>query len=414
VINAKKRKEENIMTDRNIKHPNILISGASIAGPALAYWLSQYGFHPTIVEQAPVLREGGYKVDIRGAAIEVAERTGILPAIWQASTNMRGGTYVNSENKPVATLSADILNFREGRDDEIVRGELSHILYERTRDEVEYLFGDSITSIEQSEDGVQVTFRHAAPRTFDLVVGADGLHSNVRALVFGEESQFIRYLGAYVSIFTTPNIFNLDHWELYYNMPGKIAGQYSAHDTSEAKSFFYFASPLLHYDYHDSEQQKKILIERFKGEGGPIPQILEAVWDTPDFYFDSLSQIHVDHWSSGRTALIGDAAYCASPGSGQGTSLALVGAYVLAGELADAQGDYRVAFARYENTIRGYIEANQKLGVEGVKDTLPRTATEIWFRTQIVRLLPYIPWKISKMTKSTQNAANSISLKDYR
>ncbi|HTK06180.1 MAG TPA: FAD-dependent monooxygenase [Ktedonobacteraceae bacterium] len=405
-----------MIKDQNLKNRHILISGASLAGPALAYWLHRYGFYPTIVEQAPTLREGGYKVDIRGVAIDVAEWMGILADIRQSSTNMRGGTYMNSRNKPIACLPADLLNFREGRDDEIVRGELSHILYERTCNEVEYIFGDSITSIIQDKEKVQITFKHAAPRTFDLVVGADGLHSNVRALSFGDESQFIRYLGAYVSIFTTPNFFHLDHWELYYNTPGKVAGMYSARDTIDAKSFFYFTSPPLHYDYHDSEQQKKLLIEQFAGDGGPIPQILEAVWDAPDFYFDSLSQIQMDCWSTGRTVLLGDAAYCASPASGQGTSLALVGAYILAGELAEVRGDYKMAFARYESTIRKYVEANQKLGIEGVKDAIPRTQTEVWFRTQMIRLLPYLPWKdliARKMTRATQQAANAITLKSY-
>ncbi|GCE50211.1 FAD binding domain-containing protein [Thermosporothrix hazakensis] len=205
----------------------ILISGASITGPTLAYWLSRYGFQPTIVEQAPTLREGGYKVDIRGVAIDVIEWMGLLPAIRQASTQMKGGTYVDSRKRPVASIPADILNYREGRDDEVVRGDLSRILYEHTRDDVEYLFGDSITAIEQHEDGVQVSFRHAAPRTFDLVIGADGLHSNVRTLAFGDEAQFIRHLGAYVSIFSTPNFFQLDHHELYYPLPGKIVGSYS-------------------------------------------------------------------------------------------------------------------------------------------------------------------------------------------
>lgn len=404
------------MKGQTNENRRILISGASIAGPTLAYWLSRYGFSPTIVEIAPALREGGYKVDIRGGAIDVTERMGILPVIWRASTNMREGTIVDSSNQPIATLPADLLNYREGRDDEIVRGELSRILYERTCSDVEYLFGDSITSLEESEDGVHVTFKHAAPCTFDLVVGADGLHSNVRLLAFGDESQFIHYLGAYTSIFTTPNFFHLDRQEMYYYTPGKVVGTYSTGESADAKSFFYFSSPPLRYDYHNSEQQKKILLEHFKGDRGPTSQLLEAVWDTPDFYFDSLSQIHLHHWSTGRVVLIGDAGYCASPGSGQGTSLALIGAYVLAGELAAASGDYQVAFARYESELRSYVERNQQLGVQGVRDALPRTPLEILFRTQIIRMLPHLPSKelvAGKLSRGTQAAANAISLKDY-
>nr|BBH87775.1 FAD-dependent oxidoreductase [Thermosporothrix sp. COM3] len=394
----------------------ILISGASITGPTLAYWLSRYGFQPTIVEQAPTLREGGYKVDIRGVAIDVIEWMGLLPAIRQASTQMKGGTYVDSRKRPVASIPADILNYREGRDDEVVRGDLSRILYEHTRDDVEYLFGDSITAIEQHEDGVQVSFRHAAPRTFDLVIGADGLHSNVRTLAFGDEAQFIRHLGAYVSIFSTPNFFQLDHHELYYPLPGKIVGSYSAHDTEDAKAFFYFMSPQLTYDYRDYQQQKQLLVEQFAGEGGIVPQLLEVVWDAPDFYFDSLSQIYMDYWSAGRVVLAGDAGYCASPASGQGTSLALVGAYVLAGELAEAHGDYRTAFARYEDVLRGYVTANQNLGAQGVGDSIPRTRIEIGLRTLMLRLLSLLPRQrslVGKMSQATQQAANAIKLKHY-
>ncbi|GHO49774.1 FAD-dependent monooxygenase [Ktedonospora formicarum] len=195
-----------------------------------------------------------------------------------------------------------------------------------------------------------------------------------------------------------------------------MVGIYSAGDTADAKSFFYFTSPLLHYDYRDSEQQKHLLTEQFAKNGGMTSRLLEAVWDAPDFYFDSLSQIHMKHWSTGRVVLIGDAAYCASPGSGQGTSLALIGAYVLAGELAEACGDHQVAFARYESELRGYVEANQQLGAQGVKDSIPRTQLEIQLRTQMIRMLPHLPWKgflTGKMARATQTAANAITLKDY-
>jgi len=399
-----------------MKNKNILISGASIAGPALAYWLCRYGFRPTIVERTPTLRKGGYKVDIRGIAVEVVERMGILADIQQASTNIKGGTFVNNDNKPIATMPADFFNSREGRDDEIMREDLSRILYDRTRSSVEYIFGDSITSITQGAEDVTVTFEQGEPRTFDLVIGADGLHSNVRKLAFGDESRFIRHLDAYVSIFTTPNFLHLDHWEVYHYAPGKFVSLYSARERSRAMSFFFFTSPPLDYDYRDSEQQRKLLATLFSGDKWQqIPSLLKAVWDAPDFYFDSVSQIQMDRWSVGRTVLLGDAAYCPSPASGQGTSLALVGAYVLAGELAEASGDYATAFARYESTIRGYVAANQKLA-GSVKDFVPQTWTQLWFRTQALRVLPYLPWKslvAGKMMRDVQQAANAITLKSY-
>ncbi|WP_432143019.1 FAD-dependent monooxygenase [Streptomyces sp. bgisy084] len=237
----------------------VLISGASIAGPALAHWLHRYGFAVTVVERAPELRTGGYKVDIRGAAVEVAERMGILADIQRASTDMRTGAYVNDDGKRIATLPAAIFGARVGRDDEIMRGDLPRILYERTRADVEYVFGDSITSLTERPDehghgrgsdgtgGVNVTFERGAPRRFDLVVGADGVHSNVRRLAFGPEEQFVRHLGAYISAFSLPNELGLDREELYHAVPGRLSCVYSSAGDPAAKGMLTFRSPRLAY-----------------------------------------------------------------------------------------------------------------------------------------------------------------------
>ncbi|GCE46237.1 2-polyprenyl-6-methoxyphenol hydroxylase-like FAD-dependent oxidoreductase [Thermosporothrix hazakensis] len=338
---------------------NILISGASIAGPALAYWLTRYGFRPTVVERTPALREGGYKLDIRGKAVEVVERMGILADIRQVSTGMKEGTFVDRNGKAVVSMSAEFFNSRQEQDDEVMRTDLSRIIYERTRSDVEYLFNDSITSITEGQNGVAVTFERGKPRVFDLVIGADGIHSNVRRLVFGDESRFLHNLGAYISIFTAPNFLDLDRQELYYYAPGKFVSLFSAQDRSKAMSFFFFSSPPLSHDYRNIEQQKGLLTSFFSGDGWQIPRLLKDVWDAPDFYFDSVSQIHMDRWSAGRIALLGDAAYCPSPASGQGTSLALIGAYVLAGELALASGDYTTAFTRKRQKAPGFSQGDR-------------------------------------------------------
>ncbi|WP_220207881.1 FAD-dependent monooxygenase [Reticulibacter mediterranei] len=395
-----------------MKNKNILISGASIGGPALAYWLARYGFHPTVVEQAPALREGGYAIDIRGAARLVSERMGIMEAVREATTKARGMSYVNSANKVQANMTVDQLG-GEGivSEFEILRGDLSHILYAVTKDTTEYIFNDSITSLVQNEDGVRVTFRRSEPRTFDLVIGADGLHSNVRALTFGDESQFIRHLGYYVSIFTAANHMHLDHWQLVYNMPGKLAGIYSSRQNSEAKAMFYFTSPPLSYDRHNSQEQKEIVAKMFAGEGWEIPQLLKAMQDAPDFYFDSISLIQMPCWSKGRVSLVGDAGYCPSPLSGQGTNLALVGAYVLAGELKEASGDYRTAFARYEEVMREYVERNQKAAQEGGQWFVAPTRLMIWLRNLNIGMLPYLPWK-GLIIKAIQQQY-AITLKNY-
>lgn len=398
-----------------MKNRDILISGASVAGPALAYWLRRYGFNPTIVERAPAPRDGGQAIDIRGTARVAAERMGILDDIRRAHTGAHGMSFVNSSGKRVASMGADLLGDSGGMiaDIEILRGDLVHILHAATRDHVEYIFGDSITAISQGESSVTATFERSQPRTFDLVIGADGLHSNVRSLAFGEESRFVHHLGAYVSIFPTANMLNLDGWELMYTVPGKTAGIYPIRGGTAANAMFFFASPPLHYDRHDTAQQKHILAQTFAGMGWEVSRLLAAMWDAPTFYFDAASQIHMDHWSSGRVALLGDSAYCASPLSGQGTSLALVGAYVLAGELAVSAGDHPAAFARYEHEMRAYVKAAQKFATGASSFLTPRSPLQIGLRNQMLRMLPYMPWR-GAIAGSAQKLASTVTLKDYQ
>jgi 2-polyprenyl-6-methoxyphenol hydroxylase-like FAD-dependent oxidoreductase len=393
---------------------DILISGAIIAGLALAYWLRQYGFNPTAVEQAPAPREGGYAVDLRGAAREAAERMGIMADVRRAHVGTRGLSYVNCADEPVASMSSDLLGDSGGAiaEIEILRGDLIRILYAAAGDDVEYIFEDSISSISQGEEGVGVTFQRGEPRHFDLVVGADGLHSNVRALAFGDELEFVRDLGAHVSIFTTPNHLDLDGWELMYSTPRKTAAMYPARHNTEAKAMFFFASEPFPYDRHDIGGQKKILAEAFAGGGWEVPRLLEAMWGASDFYFDTVSQVHMDRWSSGRAVLVGDAGYCPSPMAGVGTSLALVGAYVLAGELKAAGGDHRRAFVRYEEEMREYVEQGQKLAKGNATGLIPRSRLQIRIRNQIIRMLPYLPWR-GLIAGGVQKAANAITLKDY-
>jgi 2-polyprenyl-6-methoxyphenol hydroxylase-like FAD-dependent oxidoreductase len=401
------------------KNPDVLISGGSVAGLALAYWLRHHGFNPTVVERAPAPRPGGYKIDIRGAALGVVERMGILDEIRRASTDMLGSSLVDGEGKRLATMDADLFGGREGDDVEIMRGDLARILHGRIAEGVEYIFDDSVTAVTEHEDGVDVTFERSAPRTFDLVVGADGLHSNVRSLVFGDESRFIRDLGYHISIFTTPNHLGLDRWELMHPAPGKSAGMYSTRQDAQAKAMFIFASGALDHDHRDVARQKKILAETFAGGAWEVSRLLDSMWDAPDFYFDSISQIHMDRWSSGRTVLVGDAGYGPSPASGQGTSLALVGAYVLAGELAAAAGDHRTAFARYEEEMRDFVTQNQKLAQTNIKGMVVTSKAQIWIQTRMLRLLPHLPtsWSdrvIGRITETIRKAATAITLKDYR
>jgi 2-polyprenyl-6-methoxyphenol hydroxylase-like FAD-dependent oxidoreductase len=390
-----------------MKNKTILISGASVAGPALAYWLSRYGFNPTVVERAPAVRPGGYAVDFRGAAMKALERMGIVGEIRKLETRTGAITIVNKANRKIASMPD---GFTSG-ELEIMRGDLAGVLYAVTRHNAEYIFDDSITGINEDEDGAEVTFGRSGSRRFDLVVAADGLHSNVRALAFGEESRFIHHLGYYIAIFTTPNFMNLDHSGLYYGTLGKRVGIFSARENTEAKASFFFASPPLEYDRRDIVRQKQILGDKFARDQWQVPRLLQMMDDAPDFYFDSISQIRMERWSAGRAVLLGDAAHCASPLSGMGTSMAVVGAYILAGELKEANGDYTVAFARYEALMRDFVTQCQKLA-EGADWFVPRTRLKLWFSQQMWKVLPYTPWK-NMMIEVPLKIGNSITLKDY-
>jgi 2-polyprenyl-6-methoxyphenol hydroxylase-like FAD-dependent oxidoreductase len=393
----------------------VLISGASVAGPALAFWLERYGFEPTVVERAPTVREGGQAIDLRGVAREAVERMGIMEDVRRAHTGARGMAMVDGAGKRLASMGADLLGDSGGAiaEIEILRGDLVRILHEVTRDGVEYVFGDSIAAISQHEDGVEVAFERGKTRRFDLVVGADGLHSNVRGLTFGDESRFVRDLGAYVAIFSAPSRLVLDGWELMHSAPpGRTAGLYPVRNGAEAKAMFYFASEPLDYDRRDVGRQKDLLSEAFSGVGWEVPRLLDAMRDAPDFYFARVCQVLMNGWTSGRTVLVGDAAYCPSPMSGMGTSLALVGAYVLAGELATADGDYRAAFGRYEKEMREYVRRGQEQ-VKGASGfLLPKSRSQVWLRNQAIRMLPYMPRK-GLIAGGVQKAANAITLKDY-
>lgn len=391
-----------------MENKNVLISGASVAGPALAFWLRRYGFHPTIVERAPAVRPGGYAVDFRGASVRVLERMGLLSEVQRMQTRIGAITIVDRDSKKVASMPD---GFTSG-ELEILRGDLAAIFHEATRETTEYIFDDSIAGIEESDAGVDVLFQQAGRRRFDLVAGADGLHSKVRSLAFGEEANYVRYLGYYVSIFTIPNYLNLDRSGLYYGTVGKKVGIFSGGDPREAKASFFFATDPLNYDRRNTEQQKNILRDHFQQERWEVPRLLDFMETAPDFYFDSVSQVKMNRWSAGRSVLLGDAAYCASPLSGMGTGMAVVGAYVLAGELAKADGDYALAFERYESLMRDFVTKCQGIADGGTDWFVPRTHLRLWLSNQMWKILPYTPWK-NMMLEVPLKVGNSISLKDY-
>ena len=386
---------------------DILISGASVAGPALAWWLSRHGFRPTVVERAPQLRGGGYAVDFRGAAhLSVLAKMGILDAITARQTRLSATTIVDQQGRAVARMPAHVF----AGDVEILRGDLAHILYEATQDTTEYLFGDSISMLGERPGGVDVSFEHAPPRTFSLVIGADGLHSNVRRLSFGEHDRFIEDLGLCVSIFSMPDSAGLDHAGLLCSVPGRTAGVFAAGDDRAIAQLF-FAAPGVSYDHRDTARQQQIVAEAFEGMGWRVRELMAAMAQAPDFYFDTVSQVHLDRWSAGRVALTGDAAWAAGPG-GNGTGSAVVGAYVLAGELAAARGDHQTAFARYERLLRPYVAKGQKQARGGKDFLAPPTAKKIAQIERFYKMLPYLPVK-RLMKYLTTRTASGIKLPGY-
>lgn len=405
-------------TRRRDARGSVLISGASAAGPNLAYWLHRFGFNVTVVERAPTLRAGGYAIDLRGVAVHVAERMGILADARKASTDLREILFVDGNHETLASMDANFgVGPGEAGDVELLRDDLAQILYAATKDTVTYCFGDSIASIRDHDSGVDVTFESRASGTYDLVIGADGAHSKVRTLCFGEEAKFSHFLGSHVAIFTIPNYLGYDRqWVMHY-VPGKMGAIMQYGTGKHTRALLMFASPKLPYDHRDIAQQKAIVAEYFSTEAGwEFRRLLEEMHLAPDFYFDDISQIRMDRWSRGRVALVGDAAYGPTLITGQGTSMAVVGAYVLGGELAAADGDYRTAFDRYEQTYREYMTQNQQIALEAKELRLPETWNDIEKQNELLRDMRAAPPgepPEGSIGDLLQKAANAIAIEDY-
>ncbi|MFE0175732.1 FAD-dependent monooxygenase [Streptomyces sp. NPDC059002] len=371
---------------------SVLISGASIAGPALAYWLHRSGWAVTVVEKADALRDGGYPIDIRGTAIEVVRRMGILPRLRAAHVDSRRCTFLDADGGHVASVKAHaVAGSVEGHDIEVRRGDLAAQLHATVRDDVEFLFGDSIDTLDQSAHGADVTFRSGRRRTYDLVVGADGMHSGTRESLFGPEERFHRYLGHCFAVFTMPNTFGLSHEIMMWNTPGRAAVLYAVGDDDELHAFLTFHRPQPpSAALRDPEAQRDLVASVFAGAGWEVPGMLAALRDADDLFLDTAGQIRMPHWSSGRVALVGDAAYAPSFLTGQGSSLALAGAYMLAHALA-TRPDHTAAFAAYERDVRAYVTMNQALVDNGEVTLFPTTARALERRNSMLRDLVTMP-----------------------
>lgn len=343
---------------------NILISGCGVAGPALAYWLQRYGCTATVVERAPHIRTGGYRLQVGGVVLDVLERMGILADVRATGGGLTDLRLVHGRGERVTnvpvTSGDDWLAIR--------RGDLSEIIYRRTKDTVEYLFADTITGIDQQAGGVHVTFQHAPPRRFDLVIGADGLHSTVRALAFGDKTRFVDYLDSYVFLSAIDNYLGLrDKLTVRKGYRrGSALTTFPGNDQLELMFVVRTHEPPGPGP-RDELSQKRMIDSAFAGDGWEVPTMLHKMWDADEYYFGRVAQVRMDRWSDGRVVLVGDAAYCPDPMSGAGTSSALVGAYVLAGELLAAEGDHAIALPAYQSRVAEYVRNNQRMGSSGVE-----------------------------------------------
>jgi len=382
----------------------VLISGASVAGPALAYWLDRYGFQVTVVERAPALRPGGQAIDFKGQTqLTVLDRMGAREEIFRRQTGRADMQFLHPSGRQLAVLTGEFL----GGEVEILRGDLSAVFYQRAAGRCEYRFGDSVTALSQAADGVRVEFEHAPARTFDLVVGCDGVHSAVRRLAFGPERDYVRHLGYYYAVAGAPA------WGMQADRPQRSVahafsapGRLAVNGGSKASHLYLFAAPELDYDRRDVAAQRRHVVAQFADVGGEVPGMLAELSGLEDFYLDSMSQVRMKgQYTAGRVALVGDAAYGNTLG-GVGTGLAVVGAYVLAGELAVADGEHTIGYARYNEIMRRYakIAGQSSAG----RFLAPRTALGIRARNWFIGSPAF-----NLMLKYSDNAANDIELQDY-
>ena len=389
----------------------VLISGAGIAGSTLAYWLARHGMTPTLVEQAPRLRTGGYVIDFWGAGFEVASRMGLLSDLTRDGYAVREVRVVGRDGRKISGFpAAAFAQAVNSGFTSLPRGDLAAALYRAIGESTETIFGDTVTRMDQTPDDVRVTFEHHRPRTFDLVVGADGLHSRVRELIFGPESRFERYLGIKVAAFEAEGYRPRD--ELVYMMYPQVGQEVSRFSMRNDRTMFLFTfadrDPAVPTDL---AAQKALLRERFATSGWECPQILDALDTARDLYFDRVSQIEMnDSWANGRVTLVGDAASCVSLLGGQGSALAMTAAYILAGELRRAGGRHEESFARYQQLFGPFVSTKQRAARRFAGAFAPKSTLSLFLRNKL-----FSPFSIGWIARliAGREFSDRITLPDY-
>jgi 2-polyprenyl-6-methoxyphenol hydroxylase-like FAD-dependent oxidoreductase len=376
-----------------VRRKSVLISGAGIAGPALAYWLCHRGFEPVLIERAAQFREGGYMIDFWGVGFDVAERMKLIPLLRDVSYLIDRLKFVDKSGRTRSEFDAEALRRTVGnRFFSLARGDLAKAIFDTVADKMETVFGDSIVAIHEDPDGVDVQFKHSRTRRFDLVVGCDGLHSAVREIVWGAEKQFEKYLGYYCASFITANYPHREE-QTYtsYAEPGRQISRYALRgDRTAFLLILAREQPLAQGP--DLANAKAILRDTFKQDCWiEVPEILQRLETCDDLYFDSVSQIRMPTWSKGRIALVGDAAYCPSLLAGEGAGFALAGAHLLAGELKHASGDHIAAYRAYEQGFRDFIQRKQQSAVQFATSFTPKTRLGLFVRDLVLRFTAFSP-----------------------
>jgi 2-polyprenyl-6-methoxyphenol hydroxylase-like FAD-dependent oxidoreductase len=367
-----------------MKQPTALISGAGVAGPTLAYWLTRGGYAVTVVERAGDLRSSGAPVDVRGDAFDVAERMGVLPALRAAGTMATHLRIVDGAGRSIARIPMAGFQGTDGRWVEVPRGDLAALLTRAAQDDAEFVFGDGVAALDQDGDGIDVAFESGGSRRFDVVIGADGLHSAVRRLAFGPDADVLRHMGLYIATVFFDEDPDPHGDALLYNTPGRALAVHPGVGRPGAALMFRGA-PVPGFDHRDTAQHKRLVIEAFTGGGWRTAEVLDRVRETDDLYFDAAAAVHLPSWSSGRIGLLGDASAAASF-LGDGSSLAMVGATSLAQELVADPGDPAAALRRYEARHRKRTDPVQRQAAIGSRLLIPATAPGIAVRNAGARL----------------------------